>query len=343
MPDIEINNNHTKAKLLYSSTIELFACLQLLTIPSHHELLIDFASNTEKHLSKDSKTLLAEISKFQFHGLELFEIILDINILDDISMFLEQLLVCSDVKFISIITMERLEEKQIELIIQREIDDQDIENLLPWIYKESISEMSCLLFHPSEFKVRFANLLLDIYHSPYFLPQVEANQYKYQESIQYMANELKKKTPLVLGQQIMNKTFKNVFDYKQYIFCPAYFISPHRLRIHNKDTNIVIYDINKNHLYVNKMLDKITVAMKILSDGTRLEILRQLSIKPTYGKVLANSLDLTTATISHHLDILKSIGLIREKKEKNIKYFYINNEEAIKIFTLTENYIQNKI
>ncbi len=341
--DIEINTKSPEVKLLYSPIVELFACLQLLSIPSHHELFADFALDMEKHLSKESKKLLFEISHFQYHGLELFDLILDICILDDISLFIEQMLQYTDIKFISIFTLNKLDENQIESIIQKKFTDKEIENLLPWIYKESISEISTLLFSPRDFKNRLADLLLDIYQSPHFLMNIERNKFKYLESIQDMENELKKKHPLELAQQIMRKTFKNVSKYKRYIFCPTYFISPHRLRVHNQITNFVIYDLNRDHLYANKVLNNITNAMKILSDRTRIEILRQLSIKPTYGKVLANSLDLTTATISHHIDLLKSIGLIRVKKEKNIKYFYVNEEEVTKVIALTENYIHNKI
>lgn len=341
--DIEINTKTPKVKLLYSPIVELFACIQLLAIPSHHEDMKKFAKDTEKHLSQESKLLLDDISQFQYHGLELFDLILDIDIVDNIILFVEQLLDYSDIKFISVITMNLLDENKIKKIIAKEYENSYIEKLLPWAFKESIIEVGSLLFHPNQFKKRLANLLIEIYESPYFLSHIEANRYRYQETIHHLEKELKTKTPLELGQKLMSKTFRNVFDYKLYIFCPTYFISPHRLRVHNQNTNFIIYDINKDHLQINKALGKIVNAMKILSDQTRIEILRQLSIKPTYGKVLANSLDLTTATISHHLELLKTLGLIKEEKVKNIKYFSVNQEEVEKILTLTSNYIHNKL
>jgi DNA-binding transcriptional ArsR family regulator len=63
-----------------------------------------------------------------------------------------------------------------------------------------------------------------------------------------------------------------------------------------------------------------------------LEILRAITSEPTYGKLLAEKLNLTTATISHHIEVLKSVQLIKEKRIKNIKYFEANSEEIKKIF-----------
>ncbi|HIR04590.1 MAG TPA: winged helix-turn-helix transcriptional regulator [Candidatus Copromonas faecavium] len=62
-------------------------------------------------------------------------------------------------------------------------------------------------------------------------------------------------------------------------------------------------------------------AFRALSDPTRREILRLLSKGDMYAGEIAGSFDMTGATISHHLSILKQAGLVDEEKQgKYIRY-----------------------
>lgn len=77
--------------------------------------------------------------------------------------------------------------------------------------------------------------------------------------------------------------------------------------------------------------DKTDYAMKvlkILSDSSKFEILSYIKDKKAYGSELAKQLNLTTATISHHMSALLKAGLVRMEKE-DTKVFYSGNTEAI--------------
>ena len=69
--------------------------------------------------------------------------------------------------------------------------------------------------------------------------------------------------------------------------------------------------------------------LKVLSDESKLEILALLKVKRRYGRELAKELNLTTATISHHMDILTGCGLVALNKEMNRIYYEID-ENAIR-------------
>lgn len=64
---------------------------------------------------------------------------------------------------------------------------------------------------------------------------------------------------------------------------------------------------------------------KALSDPVRREILELLKNgeKMNAGDI-ASKFDMTQATISYHLSILKKADLIREEKEKNYIYYSLN-------------------
>lgn len=73
---------------------------------------------------------------------------------------------------------------------------------------------------------------------------------------------------------------------------------------------------------------------KALSDPVRLEILNMLKKngRMNAGEI-ADNFDLSKATISHHLKILKEQDLIYEEKEKNFIYYELNTSVFEEILT----------
>lgn len=70
--------------------------------------------------------------------------------------------------------------------------------------------------------------------------------------------------------------------------------------------------------------------LKAISDENRLTILKQLSIKPSYGQELAEKLKLTPATIKHHLALLEELKLVQASRTEHKVYYLINKEEVEK-------------
>ena len=63
---------------------------------------------------------------------------------------------------------------------------------------------------------------------------------------------------------------------------------------------------------------------KALSDPVRREILMLLKNKRRSAGEIGSHFDMTGATISYHLNILKKAGLVYEEKEKNFIYYEMN-------------------
>ena len=64
--------------------------------------------------------------------------------------------------------------------------------------------------------------------------------------------------------------------------------------------------------------------MKALSDPTRRAILNMLKNRTMAAGDIASQFDMTGASISHHLSILKKAKLIVEDKQKNYIYYTLN-------------------
>ena len=63
---------------------------------------------------------------------------------------------------------------------------------------------------------------------------------------------------------------------------------------------------------------------KALSDPARRQILELLKKGPLSAGEIGSRFDMTGATISYHLQILKQADLVFEKREKNYIYYQLN-------------------
>ena len=63
---------------------------------------------------------------------------------------------------------------------------------------------------------------------------------------------------------------------------------------------------------------------KALSDPARRDILEMLKNKPLSAGEIAKQFDMTQATVSNHLKVLKKADLIRENRKKNFIYYELN-------------------
>ncbi len=63
---------------------------------------------------------------------------------------------------------------------------------------------------------------------------------------------------------------------------------------------------------------------KALSDPVRREILTMLKDGRMSAGDIGSRFDMTGATVSYHLNILKKAGLVYEEKEKNFVFYSLN-------------------
>jgi len=339
--EIEKNTSLSKVNVIFSRTVELIVALHFLADRNHHELNKSWGENLYDKLSSESQKLLTMISNLQLQGLELLEFILHERIFNDIELLIEKMLGYEEVDFIYKMSGEEIEEDRIKAIRDSRKEFKRFVEEKPWIVKGDTKILEVVIYDTGHFKMTLANLLREINNIEFNI-KMESLEVQYRKSIAELSNRLKGKDPLEVAQEIMGKRFRRIFDFKEYFFIPSSFISPHNIRTFNRDCQILVYDIAKDTQARSERGEEIVSALKVISDKTRLEILRQLIAEPTYGKVLANRLDLTTATISHHLEQLKSVGLIIEMREKNIKYFNANIEGVDKLLEKTRDYLFQK-
>lgn len=83
-------------------------------------------------------------------------------------------------------------------------------------------------------------------------------------------------------------------------------------------------------------IDEISEIFKALSDPVRLKVLKLL---PKHGEekelcvcALADELGISQPNVSHHLKILKSVGLVKCEKHEGYSYYAVNMDKIKYLF-----------
>lgn len=84
----------------------------------------------------------------------------------------------------------------------------------------------------------------------------------------------------------------------------------------------------KNELFQQNPLE-VAKIFKALSDDTRIKIAYALSLEDELCVCdVANTVGATTATTSHHLRLLKNLGLARYRKEGKLVYYSLDDDHV---------------
>lgn len=83
--------------------------------------------------------------------------------------------------------------------------------------------------------------------------------------------------------------------------------------------------------------------LKLLSDPSKFEILRFINGRRAYGQEIAAELNLTTATISHHMSALMMLGLINIEKVDNRVYYQMNKEAVTILLDETKHVLLQEV
>ena len=83
-------------------------------------------------------------------------------------------------------------------------------------------------------------------------------------------------------------------------------------------------------------------ALKALADKERRDILELLKSGKMSAGEIASHFDMTNATISYHLSVLKKANLIFEEKEKNYIYYQLNTTVLEEVMLWMESLKENK-
>lgn len=319
----------------------MIVLVNVLADPKHHASAQDEIKKISEILSQESVRFLRMIAELPFQGIEFLEILLDCQAFDSVDEFVKELRQYDTIRFIRTMTGEQLNNAQMNQLMEDKQALPQRLNDLPWLYRGKSAVYESLFYETSAFKENLVVLLQDIYHSYFARVEVDLRP-QYQAAIETLHKELAENSAYDVAEKIMNRRIDESPSVNAIDFLPSYYVNPHYIMAYNHSSRIFLYDMRRTEQDKGRANQNLTNALKVLSDSTRLEILRLLILQPTYGKIMADRLHLTTATISHHLDVLSSAHLIHESRNGNMKYFSADEDEIQKLVAELNDYLYNK-
>jgi DNA-binding transcriptional ArsR family regulator len=310
-----------------SLIIELDRAAHFLLDDSHHHANQSWVDNV---LSEANPTILESISffkqgNFPLIGLgDLYDICLHDDGSEDRIVDALELLKQSTANDIALAMFnEQVLQEQLETVQNNPARFHEFYQSLPWASSGTQEFVNALVFQSEQVKqkcIDFLSFLQPFVEKEYAkqLPAMNA-------AIPFINNQLKTKHPLDLAQEIKGSHYHKS-DFNLYRFVPSYFSESHNFYGIRQHRFLMIFNLTQKFHEEHPDTQKLADDLKVLSDPKRLEIIRMISRRPTFAKVLAARLNLTTATVSRHVELLKAADLIRETKKDRVKYLSLNDE-----------------
>jgi DNA-binding transcriptional ArsR family regulator len=204
-------------------------------------------------------------------------------------------------------------------IILDTLKSQPLDNNLKW-------SLLCLMEDPQTYINRFIKFINN------YLPSYEKikNKYKekYENFISWLEGEIN-----AHGADYVNQYFK-IIDFNQFenVYLTYSLFELGSTHIDTKDNQCFLYLGILFKQYVNQMLNKQDIekhltVFKNFSDKTRFEIIKILIKKESFGQEIAEKLNITTATVSYHIDYLLGASLVQVTKKGRKVFYKINRDE----------------
>ncbi|MBR2568335.1 MAG: winged helix-turn-helix transcriptional regulator [Paenibacillus sp.] len=212
--------------------------------------------------------------------------------------------------------------------VHKNVDDHDPAQVHALIQSSNLPEAekwkaTYLFIHADQTKQRLIQLIQDI--RPYV--EDDLNQYMQlqNEHVQTLNRYMEEH-----GEDAFMQIFKTMLQMEtkgeeplKLVLAPTIaFYDTHSYSELN-DCILLVYGSKKFEACSTQTMDKAQIlsAFKILADEKRLEIIRLLRQGPLYGYELAQRLNLSNSTVSHHLSSLVSLGIIEAVRKENRIYY----------------------
>lgn len=165
---------------------------------------------------------------------------------------------------------------------------------------------------------------------------------KLQATARHMEERLRAEDPLEIVRDLIEGFRINAEDLRGLSLVPSYFVGRPNLASYREGNLEIYFSGSAGTAKPTEGPRELASTLKVLGDGTRLEILRRLAEGPSYCKELASWLALSPATVSRQLDQLKAAGLVEEEEAdpSNIKRVHLAPAALAGLFARLQGFLR---
>lgn len=362
MPVIKKNlPKNIKITFKYGCAMELVCSLHVISDPSHHVNCIDWYDHVISHVEKK---LIKQIVDFgnRYANWDLVMDLIDnftkpsvdrAGYFDDFFSVIERLDNLPREQFAYIFLGETLlngDDHIYDLLEHPEhLEQYDLGDLYQYISKDNVE-----YFIRNVDQVRTEMIdIIALYYNVYFKDHWKKTCAFYRGAVIQEKSQFAASTPinfiaslhddltyeddtLIMRKQI---DFKVQYEeIKEIKIILSAFTYPH-LMINIYDNRISIY---RNMLMPNMSttFDQLAKSIRVFSDPTRLSMVKLLLDRELTNKALSSLLNITPASISQHLKILKEAHMLHSIRRKNNILYKINKEEVARVLTELNRFLE---
>ncbi|SHI60133.1 ArsR/SmtB family transcription factor [Lutispora thermophila] len=311
-------------KVFYSSVIELICAVHLLTDPAHHQYEIKWAEEMLSVLSEDELDALQSIKYYPAGGIEFLNYVLETKEHFSIERFINYIESTDETDFFFYLLNEGIDKDKIHKAFISKNERYKIQEKIKWIVEDNI--LMYFFDKPCEIKSKALKILKAIYEKG-FQDRFQKNKDRLEDGVDYVNSFIDKDNIEMALEKVTGKPKKLFTGFKEYYIIPSYFVSPRLIRVYSDEKLYMVFDCRLTRDKKEALLEELSNMLKVIDDKSRMEILRILVNSKSYGKALSDMIGISTPTVSHHLEVLKQAGLIKEEKIRNIKYFYADKDQ----------------
>lgn len=332
------DTNEPFIKTFNSPVIEMVCALHLLTDIANHQYEHKWAEETVLKLSSEDLETLETIKLFPSGGIELLNFVLYSKELLNIKSFIKYIGNTDVIDFYYYILNESIEKSRIVKAFSDKKERHRIQEALKWIIKEE--DLMSFFDNAEAIKLKTIRAFEAVLECG-FMDKIGKCEERMVEGIKYINSFIGKDSIESVLEKISGRSKSYFSGYKEYFIIPSYFVSPRFIRVFSGDKIYIIFDCRVTRDKKEALFQSLSSVLKVIDDKSRMEILRILINNKSYGKAISDMVGISTPTVSHHLDVLKQAGLVKEEKIRNIKYFYADREKLKSVIEDINKYFFN--
>jgi DNA-binding transcriptional ArsR family regulator len=330
----------------YSTKYDFFISLSVLMNPERFNIRATWAAGVRSRIPATERQLLKTIhSHFSIPAAWCYQLAVPAASGEDLLTHIQAI---PDEDILPALFMQTPQEKEIRELLLRiasegiwqEEDLQKLrqrfqQNLIlnkPIETKALASSFRCLPETGALYKKALAS-----YYNTFFREE-EARILPYLKNSLEQGKQIAKHQPLLTLIETLSHglTLQAAPDFKHLVIAPSYWITPLVSYVHiSAEKVILLHGCRPMHETVvpGELISPVLLqALKALADPTRLKIVKLLLRAPLSPKVIADQLRLRPPTVIHHLQILRSSGLVHVMLNEAEERLYSMESSALRGF-----------
>jgi len=217
-------------------------------------------------------------------------------------------------KFLSILSNDDLTEDQASALLAHPSDARSLGDRVSRFTFGTPDDLEALFRDPQGHREALLNLVRGS-DTPWFREGYAQLATQAEPTIRILEHRLTTEEAVAVAASLREKPMHGPRTYSVVTFVPSRLIGHRHIQSWGNDRGVFFLQLGALSVAgPNETGAELAEFLKVLSDKTRMDILRLLCCGPSFGKEIAASLGLTTATVSRHLDQLKAAGLVREDR-----------------------------